>query len=90
MSTEYESKLVVGCYLSVLAIPDGMEDWEYWQEDLEHQDINWYEDCGFIGFEVEEEQPLTMSNASKLSIVAKKFKKITGQTAIIKACLLVY
>ena len=90
MSNQYEAHLVVGCYLSDLDIPDVMEDWEYWQENLEHLGINWYEESGFIGFEVEENQKLNIHSVQALGKVTRKFKSITGQDATVRACLYSY
>ena len=90
MSTQYEAHLVIGCYLSDLDLQEGMEDWEYWQENLEHLGINWYEESGFIGFEVEENQKLNINSVQALGKVAQKFRHITGQSATVKACLYSY
>tara|TARA_R110000851_G_scaffold46817_1_gene113863 strand:- start:1485 stop:1778 length:294 start_codon:yes stop_codon:yes gene_type:complete len=97
MSTEYQAQMVVGCYLQ-----DVDYDQTGYREDVDgsfreylegEYGIQYYESNDhrdFVGFNIDNDQPLTMSNASKLSKVAHEFKKITRQTAVIKACLLVY
>lgn len=97
MSTEYEAQMVVGCYLQDVdydqtgyreEVDVSFREYLEGEYSIQYYESNDYPD--FVGFDVDNDQELTMINANKLSIVAGKFKKITGQTAIIKACLQFY
>jgi hypothetical protein len=85
-----EPNLVIGCYLCDID-PKGLFTTKAIREYIdklykEHQ-IQYYDDCGFIGFKVDCEQRLTISSVQKLSKVANKFRSITGQVATVKACI---
>lgn len=89
----YEAHLVIGCYLSDIYIKETDSDTfaqDYCDElSLEHG-IIFYEESGFIGFEVEENQKFNINSVQALGKVAQKFRHITGQSATVKACLYSY